>query len=96
VPWPFGHPLTFRELLDCLRDRTDCKVVLHDDEGLYDPHTRGYTGQIFYVERTNEQDELWFDYIEVFHSDVAILPDRLRDICRNLGLPEDQLKRRNH
>jgi hypothetical protein len=92
VAWPFGHPLTFRELLDRLANRCHCTVILQDSGGIPDPQDLGggRSGELFYVERTHE-DILRWAFIEVFHMDVAVLPDYLASICNDLRIAESEL-----
>ena len=50
----------------------------------------GVSGELYYVER-GEGSELRYTYIEIFHWEVIVLPERVRIVCEHLGLDEDQL-----
>jgi hypothetical protein len=58
VAWPSGHPLTFSELIDRLRRRSDCQVVLQDSGGIPDPLTGNESGEMYYVERRTDEGQL--------------------------------------
>ena len=96
---PFGgQPLTFKRVLDALRARTDCAVTVQAEAGI-----RGLggseSGVLYYVERRlvlrkpPTPSEIRYTHIEVFHDDVVVFDERLRTICRELGLDEDELRR---
>jgi hypothetical protein len=91
----FGHPLTFAELLDRLQHRCNCSVVRQDEGLIPDAYTGGASGELYYVERFKD-GELRYAFVEVFHPNVAVLPDRLQTICNELGLDPSDLMNRPH
>ncbi len=95
MAWPFGHPLTFRELLYRLESQCKCTVQLQDAGGIPDRQSGGVSGKLYDVERI-KNDELRCAFVEIFHMDVTVLPDHLRSICNQLGLDETELNDRLH
>jgi len=91
VASPFGHPLTFAELLERLRARPDCVVILQDAGGIPDSPMGTKSGAMYYIERRTEDGQLHWAFVEGFHPIVAVLPDYLHAICTDLRLTEDDL-----
>jgi hypothetical protein len=95
---PFGGPpLTYTGLLKALQSRPDCRVTKQADGGI-----KGLlgveSGTLYCVIRevpSNPSPIPLMTFIEVFppHPDVMVLDERLRIICRDLDLEEDELRR---
>ena len=94
-----GKPPTYKRLLDALGARDDCAVTLQAEKGI--SGLKGDTsGPLYYVERYPEKkateqrkpSEMVYSFIEVFHEQTIVEPNRLRVICRELGLDEDELR----
>jgi hypothetical protein len=69
-------------------------VILQDGGGIPDPFHGGSSGQLYYVERMQGDRRMWA-FIEVYHMDVAVLPDYLSSICAGLGLERIDLNNRH-
>lgn len=95
---PFGgQPLTYTKLLNALRARPDCHVTKQADAGI-----KGLlgveSGELYCIVRddpNNTSQVPPMTYIEIFppHPDVMILDERVRTICRDLNIDENELRR---
>jgi hypothetical protein len=92
-----GKPLTYKKLLDTLRARLDCTVTLQAEPGIMGLGG-ALSGALYYAEKQPEKrrkqtpSNIAYSYIEVFHDDTIVTPNRLRTICNELDLDEDELR----